>query len=333
MESQTGTRSRIADLKKRAELGQLPAAKSLEAPISAGSSSGKWKSRATFSAGEADDEYSSPDTESLEAPPSQLAPSPERNSSTAEHRAPEVPLKNDALPMSRSARFSANAANTPVNSLASTNASRIADMAAKFAGRAPTDRATSPASPVDGNAHRPERHTESIQTGVDDSVHEDRLLPWDNENIPAGSGFTEEEWLAAEAMEPGGFVFEVLTGDERGLVHYPREKMNIIHTTVLQRSLIVLAKHKDKTPFFNEACVTIHHKTEDMGVFTYKAIIARARLKTDGWIRGSVLHNWIVEDTQKSQRSQTPAQSSQRQSYTKPAPPPDSRAARFRSGN
>lgn len=130
---------------------------------------------------------------------------------------------------------------------------------------------------------------------------------WDDPNRPAGTGYTEEEWLAAEAAHPGCVVYEILKPAERGLVAMP----SVATDPLLKRSLVIL--EAVDTPWKGNATARIEHHGE-LGVFNYVVVRCEVERQKNIWADGSKM---VIRDG--------PPQEEQ-------APKERTRADRYRAG-
>lgn len=134
---------------------------------------------------------------------------------------------------------------------------------------------------------------------------------WNDPNRPEGSGFTEEEWLAAE---DGGrnVVFEVVKPAERGLVAIERSNVDPVHELLLERSLLVPSRHALARGLPCDARVI--HRDESInpdGPIEFNLVRThRARSET-GHYNGSILRTaqeMAYQEREKAKKEPPPAQ-------------------------
>lgn len=126
--------------------------------------------------------------------------------------------------------------------------------------------------------------------------------PWVDPNRPAGSAYSEEEWAAAEAANPGCVVFEMVKLEERALMSMPRDA----YDEVFSRSLVI--HEKANCPYRYQATISIEHHGE-FGVFCYGVIRSSKARERSSWVDGSKL---VIKDLK----------------HCPPEPPPDQRPHR-----
>lgn len=80
----------------------------------------------------------------------------------------------------------------------------------------------------------PYEHEKDVRPKLD-LVQNNAVLPWDDPDRPAGTGFSTQEWADVISSNPDKTVFEVLKSSERGLVTKDRDANDV----VLHRSLVV----------------------------------------------------------------------------------------------
>ena len=202
-----------------------------------------------------------------------------------------------------------NVVDGPASSVATSVASGAASVAGARPSRAqrfsgPSSATTSPGVARPGVQRQPTSGPEGsrpVSSTPIDPQH------WDDPNRPAGTGYTEEEWLAAEAAHPGCVVYEILKPAERGLVAMP----SVATDPLLKRSLVIL--EAVDTQWKGNATARIEHHGE-LGVFSYLVVRSEAERQKNIWADGSKM---IIRDG--------PPQEEQ-------APTERSRADRYRAG-
>jgi hypothetical protein len=136
---------------------------------------------------------------------------------------------------------------------------------------------------ADASANKPPPVPASLATEVKAPAQ-----AWLHANLPAGSGYTEEEWVAAEAAHPGMVVFEVLKTTERGLVAIPAQTGGGLIQQMLARSLVIHEKAAPDCPWADHASARVEH-TGDLGVQKYIVVRSMAAREEDPWLDGSTL--------------------------------------------
>lgn len=202
-----------------------------------------------------------------------------------------------------------NVVDGPASSVATSVASVAASVAGARPSRAqrfsgPSSATTTPGVARPGVQRQPSSGPEGSRPVSSTPIDPQR---WDDPNRPAGTGYPEEEWLAAEAAHPGCVVYEILKPAERGLVAMP----SVATDPLLKRSLVIL--ESVDTPWKGNATARIEHHGE-LGVFSYLVVRCEAERQKNSWADGSKM---IIRDG--------PPQEEQ-------APIERSRADRYRAG-
>lgn len=123
-------------------------------------------------------------------------------------------------------------------------------------------------------------------------------LDWDDPARPAGSAYSEEEWAAAEAANPGSIIMEMHKPEDRALMAMPKDGLD----TLLARSLVI--QESVDSPWKANATAKITHHGE-FGVFKYVVVRSAAANEKCDWVNGSnlVIKDKGVEEAAERQRS------------------------------
>lgn len=129
-------------------------------------------------------------------------------------------------------------------------------------------------------------------------------LQWDDPARPAGSSYSEQEWLAAE---DGGanVVFEMVKPGEVGLCAVPRASFNGALAALYSRSLIVSEDCVNAGQWPRHASIV--HRDPVLGdreVITYRIVRAADAIKRDAWLQGTVHRNDLEVAYQESKGQQ-----------------------------
>ncbi len=108
------------------------------------------------------------------------------------------------------------------------------------------------------------------------------LTAWEDPDRPAGSGYSKEEWDAAEAASPNMIVFEMLKADERALVSKEKDANDV----VLNRSLLV---HELATCEWRSQASAIMEHHGQFGLSRYQVIRSQAERQKFPWADGAKL--------------------------------------------
>jgi hypothetical protein len=126
---------------------------------------------------------------------------------------------------------------------------------------------------------------------------------WDDPRRPAGSDYSEEEWLQAEVAHPGHAIMEVVKPHERALV----AKLNDAFGGVLHRSMVI--DRRVNSPWKAHATVQIEHHGE-FGVTPYDVVRSATQVALAPWAEGSkmVMRDAGHEEEAKQERGSSRAE-------------------------
>lgn len=129
-------------------------------------------------------------------------------------------------------------------------------------------------------------------------------IQWDDPARPAGSSYSEQEWLDAE-QGGANVVFEMVKPDEVGLCAIPRATMNGVEALLYSRSLVVSEDVESVSQWPVHARV-IHRDPvlRDREVVQYRIVRAADEIKKTPWLQGSVLRNELEVAFQESKAQQ-----------------------------
>lgn len=136
---------------------------------------------------------------------------------------------------------------------------------------------------------RPAPAADEAQTEKPNRPDQEMPAPveWLDELRPAGSAYSEEEWAAAEAANPGCIVMEMFKPEERALMAMPKDGID----PLLNRSLVIM--EGVDSPWLANANASIEHHG-DHGIFRYKVVRSQAEIRKCDWVNGSKL---VIRDS------------------------------------
>jgi len=105
-------------------------------------------------------------------------------------------------------------------------------------------------------------------------------MHWEDPDRPAGSEYSQDEWLQAEAQNPGYSILEVCKPKQRSLVAKSGDAMDV----VLHRSLVI--DRRVDSPWHAHATVHVEHYGE-FGVNRYSVVRSINQAAKAPWADGS----------------------------------------------
>jgi hypothetical protein len=119
-------------------------------------------------------------------------------------------------------------------------------------------------------------------------AHEQPKLVWADPARPPGSGYSEEEWAAAELANPGCTVMEMLKPQERALVAMPTPDPLPSHMAdLLRRSLVIHDLVNSDWAAALASAKIEHHGA--FGRFTYLVVRCQREREKNSWLDGATM--------------------------------------------
>jgi len=129
-------------------------------------------------------------------------------------------------------------------------------------------------------------------------------LVWEDPARPPGSGYSEEEWAAAELANPGCTVMEMLKPQERALIAMPTpDPLPSRMGDLLRRSLLIHDLVNSEWSALASAKI-VHHGA--LGRFTYQVVRCQLEREKNPWLDNSIMTLRDTNAPNASEEGRTP---------------------------